>query len=152
VFNSSPLEQLRWEFPMSEWDRPERSIMPTGMPRFNKRFVNPLLVRLAPWVPSAAVVVHTGRRSGREYRTPVTAVRAGPSFAIPLPYGNRTDWSLNVRAAGGGKLIRAGQEYRIVNPRLAEAGELHRIPRSLRGLAKKVDILLVNLEPATTPG
>jgi deazaflavin-dependent oxidoreductase (nitroreductase family) len=137
---------------MSESDRPRRNLLPVGMGKINKRVFNPVLKRVAPWVPPAGVVVHVGRRSGRTYRTPVLAVSTGTSVAIPLLYGNRTDWVLNVLAAGAGELIRAGRERRLVNPRFADDAERGRIPWLLRGLSRKVDILLAELEPrAGTP-
>ena len=119
--------------------------MPAGMPRINKRYLNPLLGRIAPNLPPAAVVVHVGRRSGREYRTPVLALRTGNSFAIPLPYGNRVDWVRNVLAAGGAGLVRGGKSLRLEAPRIVGEGERNRIPWALQLLARKVDVVLVDL-------
>jgi hypothetical protein len=47
---------------------------------FNRRFTNHVARPLAMLLPGFGVVVHTGRRSGREYRTPVNgeARRAVP--------------------------------------------------------------------------
>lgn len=67
---------------MDSVNRPQRSLMPAYMPTINKRFLNPTLGRIAPYVPPFGVVVHHGRRTGRAYRTPVLAVRSGSSFAI----------------------------------------------------------------------
>lgn len=46
-----------------------------GMARFNRSVTNHLTRRLAGRVPGMAVVIHCGRRSGREYRNDET--RAG---------------------------------------------------------------------------
>ncbi|RXS80310.1 nitroreductase, partial [Geobacillus sp. PK12] len=55
---------------------------------FNKRVLNPVMLRLAGkryWY--AAVLRHTGRRSGKRYATPVVVERTANGFIIPLPYG-----------------------------------------------------------------
>ena len=66
------------------------------------RVLNPLIVRLALLhFHMAAQLTHTGRRSGRTYVTPVGARRAGDLVLIPLTFGNQSDWSRNVLAAGG---------------------------------------------------
>nr|WP_051876969.1 hypothetical protein [Cellulosimicrobium sp. MM] len=64
-----------------------------------------------------AVVRHVGRRSGREYRTPVFAFAyrddpTGPvRVAFALTYGPDVDWVRNVEAAGELALERRGVEY-----------------------------------------
>jgi hypothetical protein len=49
----------------------------------------------------AARIRRTGRRSGRHHVTPAGARLAGDTFIIPLTFVNQSDWSRNVRAAGG---------------------------------------------------
>ena len=67
--------------------------------RFNKRFRNPAMLKLAR--NQVTALHHTGRRSGTEYVTPVWAERIGQSFFIHLPYGTGMDWCRNILAAGG---------------------------------------------------
>jgi hypothetical protein len=38
---------------------------------FNRHVTNRVLGPVAPWLPGFGIVVHTGRKSGRTYRTPV---------------------------------------------------------------------------------
>jgi hypothetical protein len=60
--------------------------------RFNNYLLNPAMMHLAGrkyWY--AAVIRHTGRRSGRSYATPVVADRVGDAFILPLPYGTGVD-------------------------------------------------------------
>ncbi len=59
----------------------------------NKRVLNPAMMTLAGRRHFyAAVLRHRGRRSGREYKTPVVAVPvAGDAFVVPLPYGEKVD-------------------------------------------------------------
>src|SRR2546421_891560 len=61
-----------------------------------------LMVRLAGrrFFPMAQIH-HVGRRSGKAYVTPTSAQIHGDVLLIPLTFGNRSDWSRNVRAAAG---------------------------------------------------
>jgi deazaflavin-dependent oxidoreductase (nitroreductase family) len=86
------------------------------------RLLNPVIVRLAGrrHVRFAAQIHHTGRRSGRGYVTPASARLAGDTFIIPLTFGNGSDWSRNVRAAGGCTIRLNGIDYRAVQPRFVD--------------------------------
>ncbi|WP_179956878.1 hypothetical protein [Amycolatopsis anabasis] len=67
----------------------------------NECVLNPVMMRLAGrrhWY--AAAIRHTGRRTGKEYATPVVAVRAGDGFIVPLPYGTGVNWLRDVLASG----------------------------------------------------
>jgi len=59
-------------------------------------------------MPGFGVLHHRGRKSGREYQTPVKLFRHGDDYVITLPYGAGTDWVKNVVAAGGGDSRSAG--------------------------------------------
>ena len=91
--------------------------MPRWVARNNKRFLNPVMLRVATGVGPMAVVRHVGRRSGREYRTPVFAFayRDGPDVRVvlALTYGPDVDWLHNVDAAGWFVLERRGEEYHV---------------------------------------
>ena len=89
---------------------------------FNKRVLNPLMMRMAGrkyWY--ASVIEHTGRRSGKEYSTPVAAERVPDGFIVPLPYGVDVDWLRNVLAAGRATIRSHGRTYRVVAPRIISA-------------------------------
>ena len=89
---------------------------------FNKRLLNPLMMRLAGrkyWY--ASVIEHTGRRSGKRYATPVATHRVPDGFVIPLPYGVNVDWLRNVLAAGHATIRAHGQTYRAVQPEIISA-------------------------------
>jgi hypothetical protein len=67
---------------------------------FNKHVTNPLMMRFAGrkyWY--AAVIEHTGRRSGAKYATPVGALPVAGGFLLPLSYGTHVDWLQNILAA-----------------------------------------------------
>lgn len=121
-----------------------RSVMPRWLPALNKRMVNPIQRLWAPYLPPEALILHRGRKSGAEYRTPVLAFRTDHGFAILLLYGH-TQWARNVLAAQGADMKRAGKRLRLVNPRVLKAGTSADLPRILRRPAKEIDVLLVDV-------
>lgn len=90
--------------------------------RFNKHVLNPAMMHLAGrrhWY--AAVMRHTGRRSGRHYATPVVADRVANGFIVPLPYGTDVDWLRNVQASGAAAVSVGGHTYDVVEPEIIDA-------------------------------
>lgn len=90
--------------------------------RFNKRVLNPMMLRMAGrkhWY--AAVIRHTGRESGRSYATPVVAERVADGFIIPLPYGTDVDWLRNAVAAGTASITTGGRSFTVSHPRIIDA-------------------------------
>jgi deazaflavin-dependent oxidoreductase (nitroreductase family) len=90
-----------------------------GVARFNKRVTNRIQGLYAWLVPPWSVILHRGRRSGREYRTPLFAFRRDRTLVIALLYGEESDWLRNVRA-GGGRVVRAGRTYVVGSPEIVE--------------------------------
>jgi deazaflavin-dependent oxidoreductase (nitroreductase family) len=90
--------------------------LPSWLARFNKTATNRVLGGPAGWVPPGAVVVHRGRRTGREYRTPVLAFPVADGLVIALTYGRRVDWLANVLAAGECQVVRRGRAHLLVEP------------------------------------
>jgi deazaflavin-dependent oxidoreductase (nitroreductase family) len=89
--------------------------------RFNKRIFNPAMMHLAGrryWF--ADVLHHKGRRSGKQYATPVIAFRIDAGFVIPLTYGERVDWLKNVLAEGGTTIETKGETYVVVEPEVMD--------------------------------
>lgn len=88
----------------------------------NRHLLNPVMLRLAGhrhWY--AAAIRHTGRRTGKEYATPVVAERVPDGFLVPLPYGTRVDWLQNVLAAGRATITVQGQTYEVAQPEVIDA-------------------------------
>jgi deazaflavin-dependent oxidoreductase (nitroreductase family) len=118
-----------------------------GVARFNKRVTNRIQGLYAWLVPPWAVILHSGRRSGRQYRTPLFAFRRGQTLVIALLYGEESEWLRNLRA-GGGHVIRAGRTFVVGAPEVvatSEAGSLlarlSRPERAYCGLAEKLAVL-----------
>jgi len=87
------------------------------------RIFNPLVLSVAGTrlLPLYGVIEHHGRRSGKAYRTPVVVRPTGDGFMVPMPWGERTDWYRNVRAAGECVIRWKGREYPVVQPELIDA-------------------------------
>ena len=93
--------------------------LPRFLARFNRVVTNRVLGILAYITPPFTLVVHRGRKSGSEYRTPVWAFRTSDGFIIPLTYGaSRTDWVQNVLARGEARLIMRRRRLEVREPRL----------------------------------
>jgi deazaflavin-dependent oxidoreductase (nitroreductase family) len=90
-----------------------------------KYTLNPLTRRLArvSFGPFS-IVQHVGRRSGKQYETPIIVAPLRDGFMIELTYGPDVDWHKNVLAAGGCTIVRRGQEYAInrIEPVDSETG------------------------------
>lgn len=86
------------------------------MARFNRLITNRLTLRAAGRLPGLGIIIHTGRRSGRIYRTPVGIFASRDSFVVALTYGRHSQWVQNVLAAGGCRLISRGQHYSLTDP------------------------------------
>ena len=78
-----------------------------GVARFNKRVTNRIQGLYAWLIPPWVIILHRGRRSGRQYRTPILAFRRGRTLVVALVYGEESDWLRNVRDVGG-RVIRVG--------------------------------------------
>src|SRR5215216_2329831 len=65
-----------------------------------------------------AIVRHVGRRTGREYRNPVSAYPLGDGFVIPVLYGADSQWVRNVMAAGRFTLRTKGRDYQLERPEI----------------------------------
>ncbi len=89
------------------------------------KVLNPVMMTMAGrrHIRMAAQVRHVGRKSGRPYVTPVGAQRAGDTFVIPLTFGSQSDWSRNVRAAGGCTIRLNGVDYQVHQPELADRAQ-----------------------------
>lgn len=92
------------------------------------RLFNPLVLVLAgtPFLPLYGVIEHHGRRTGKAFRTPVVVRPTGDGFIVPMPWGERTDWYRNVRAAGECVIRWKGRDYRLVQPEVIDASNAAR--------------------------
>jgi deazaflavin-dependent oxidoreductase (nitroreductase family) len=106
--------------------------LPRSVAHFNRRITNRVLSPLAYWLPHFGVIVHHGRKSGREYRTPINVFRRPGGYIVALTYGPASDWVHNVVAAGGATLYTQGRHVRLRNPRLIHDETRRAVPPVLR--------------------
>ena len=100
--------------------------------KFNRRVTNKVIGVLAPYGPAWGVLIHRGRKSGVEYRTPVAVSIRDGSLAVPIGYGEESDWLRNLLAAGGGQLIHRGKTRAFANPRVVDRDEVSKWGRIKR--------------------
>lgn len=119
--------------------------------RWNRAGLNRVTRHVAPWMPGFAVIVHRGRKSGREYRTPVNLFTAGDGrLIVALTYGPGTDWVKNVLADGGCEVRARGRVLRARDPRVYHDESRHGIrtlERQVLGLLGVSDFMSLTVEP-----
>lgn len=106
---------------------------------FNKHVTNKLLIHIAgKRFGHFAILSHTGRKSGKLYRTPIIAEPVPGGFVIALTYGKKVDWYANVTTQGSCSLRWKNQDYQLTHPELIEreAGLLA-FPKLLRPALRK---------------
>ena len=121
------------------------------------RVVNPLVLRFAGGrhLPVLGVLHHRGRRTGREYATPL-GIRpaAGGGFVMPLTFGEEAGWYRNIRAAGRCVVTWRGRDHTVTDPVIVDrAAALPAFPRYERLALRLVGIeQFVWLRDAPTAG
>lgn len=84
---------------------------------YHKHVTNPVWVRFfAGRSTSSALLHHVGRKSGKSYKTPLTAHKSKDTIIVPLPYGTETDWLRNLEAAGQGVVELEGRSFSVDEP------------------------------------
>ena len=123
--------------------------LPRSVARMNRRVTNRLLGGMATRLPGFGVLIHTGRTSQRQYRTPVNIFRRGDRYIIALTYGPNADWVRNVLAEGGCTLETRGRTLRLSSPRLFRDERRYAVPAPIRlvlGLVNVSDFLELTLD------
>jgi deazaflavin-dependent oxidoreductase (nitroreductase family) len=88
-----------------------------------------------------SIVTHTGRRSGRRYRNPVSAYPLGDGFVIAVLYGSQSQWVRNVMATHRFTLRTKGRDYPLERPEFIPATQaLPAFPAPTRWLLPSRDI------------
>jgi deazaflavin-dependent oxidoreductase (nitroreductase family) len=112
------------------------------------RVLNPLIGKLAGrrHFRMAAQIHHVGRRSGRMYVTPAGARMSGDTIVIPLTFGNRSDWSRNVRAAGGCSIRLKARDYVATRPEFLAVGDARPLIRSAFSPFERASFRLLGIQ------
>ena len=119
--------------------------LPRWLAHINKRVFNHMEVRRG----ARPVLIHTGRSSGKTYRTPLDTHRLPDGYLfIPL-YGPRTDWVKNVLAAQAARLSMDGQEIELQSTRLVKKKDIWpMVPttsKSYPGISSESELLRMDL-------
>lgn len=110
---------------------------PVWLENFQIKYINPVAVPIARFVPGITVIRHRGRKSGRQFETAVSAYRKGDTVAIMLAHG-KTNWVKNILAAGEADIRLGRRDLHLVNPRIVPAGtDDVTLPRMARTAARR---------------
>jgi deazaflavin-dependent oxidoreductase (nitroreductase family) len=127
---------------------------PRWLARANRRVTNPILGPLLTKLPGFGYVVHTGRKTGREYRTPVNLFTHDGGYVIALTYGPETQWVRNVLASGNCLVDQRGRTLCLTEPRLLHDEERRAVPApvgAVLGLMRVDDFLELKREDNSAP-
>ncbi len=115
--------------------------LPHALARFNRRVTNPITRSFAGRLPGFAIVVHRGRATGHEYRTPVNAFRRpGGGYLLALTYGRDAQWVRNVLARGGCVIETRGRRVELGNPRVVHDPAGRSVPALVRAVLRLIDV------------
>ncbi len=91
------------------------AVVPRWMAKVNKRVFNPREIKKG----KRPVLIHRGRKSGKEYQTPLDAHPTADGFLFIIMYGaDRSDWVQNILAEGAATLRYDGDQIPLVQPSL----------------------------------
>jgi deazaflavin-dependent oxidoreductase (nitroreductase family) len=97
--------------------------LPRWLARTNRRFTNHLLGRLPRrWSPFA-IVYHSGRTTGKSYRTPLAAFKTETGAILTPTYGPGADWVKNVLVAERFQMDIRGSRWQLHGARLVGRDE-----------------------------
>lgn len=128
--------------------------IPRAVTTFNKRVLNPVLIKFAGkgWF---AEVEHVGRKSGRVYHNPILAFTDDDVVTVALTYGPKVDWLANLKAARGGHMVLGGHRLTLGPPkRISTDDGLARMPKGPKqllpvlGCRDFVEFPILRSEPA----
>jgi deazaflavin-dependent oxidoreductase (nitroreductase family) len=114
--------------------------LPKRLARFNRVVTNRITYPIARTFPGFGIVLHTGRRSGKSYRTPVNAFRTPTGYLIALTYGPDSDWTRNVLAAGGCELLTRGKVVALTDPKMVHAERHDGLPAVVRAVLARINV------------
>ncbi|WP_152361385.1 nitroreductase family deazaflavin-dependent oxidoreductase [Microlunatus speluncae] len=97
--------------------------------RLNRVGLNRVTRHLASWLPGFGIVIHRGRRSGKEFRTPINVFRTDGGFVVALTYGPDSDWVKNVIRASGCALETRRRTHQLINPRIVHDPTRQHMPK-----------------------
>lgn len=119
---------------------------------FTTRIVNPITRLVAGWMPGFGILRYRGRKSGKEYRTPMNVFEHRGQYVFALTYGSDVQWVKNILAAGEVELRSLGRTIRLVDPEVYVDPERRAMPfpvRQFLGLLNVTEFLRMRVADAT---
>ena len=107
---------------------------------FNRRVTNRMTRPFVPYLPGFGLLVHTGRKSGHTYRTPINVFRQDGRFVVALTYGRDAEWVENVVAAGGCELVTRGRRHRLTAPEVVHDARQAALPPLVRPILRAIGV------------
>jgi deazaflavin-dependent oxidoreductase (nitroreductase family) len=132
-------------------DRPPRPPLAFIRP-FTTHVFNPVSRLFLCWLPGFGVLSYRGRKTGRRYRTPMTAFRAGDDWVFALVYGSDVAWVKNVLASGEAELQVRRTTHRLAQPELFVDPDRRLVPvgiRQILGLMRVSEFVRMRPAPGT---
>jgi deazaflavin-dependent oxidoreductase (nitroreductase family) len=101
-----------------------------------------------------SLVRTVGRKTGKQYETPVILARTPAGFVAELTYGEDVNWYRNAVAAGRCVVVSGGREYEVsaIEPYDSRAGrDAYPAPaRAVLTLLGREEFRLLRVDPATS--
>jgi deazaflavin-dependent oxidoreductase (nitroreductase family) len=97
--------------------------VPRAMARFNRHVTNPVALAAGQWAPMQGALEHTGRKSGKTYRTPLNIFDTDDGYVILIGYGTESSWVQNVLAVTPATVHKHGKSVAVHNPRIMSKAE-----------------------------
>jgi deazaflavin-dependent oxidoreductase (nitroreductase family) len=119
---------------------------------FTTYLFNPISRRVVGHLPGFAVLRYSGRRSGKEYRTPMNVFRHGEDYVFALTYGADVQWVKNVLAAGGCEMETRGRRIRVRDPRVVTDPSGRLVPLPIRLFMRALRVTHYLLMRPVAPG
>jgi deazaflavin-dependent oxidoreductase (nitroreductase family) len=102
------------------------------------RYINPITRPVAKKLPTFAILMHRGRKTGRTYRTPINVFRRGNDYYFFLTYGSDVQWVKNILATGSCSIETRGRVVELVEPELITDPGLRPAPPHVRFVERRI--------------
>jgi len=136
---------------------------PTMAPATRMQFLRPFTTNVfnrfsrlfAGRLPGFGILIYRGRKSGKDYRTPMNVFRRGNEYVFALTYGPDVQWVKNIVAAGECHLLTGGRTIRLIGPRFVHDPSRRLMPpvvRQFLGVMRVTEFLEMRIAPIPDAG
>jgi deazaflavin-dependent oxidoreductase (nitroreductase family) len=126
-------------------------------PRTRLQFLRPFTTTVfnrfsrlfAGWLPGFGILRYRGRKTDKEYRTPMNVFRRGDECIFALTYGSDVQWVKNIVASGETWLRTVGRDIHLVEPELFTDPQRRLMPipvRQFLGLMRVSEFMRMRID------